>query len=161
MLIVLTNKNKVLLIQNDTLIQTLFLTDKEELYSVVATRRGFCVGGANKCLSLYELDKSLTQTLVLGSVSKPAIDHLAESKIVKMHNSTNDGYFTIITTNEIGSFDFYYINTTRIDADISSLDNFFSSGFHNKKVNSLSCSVTKQILGSCSEDNTVKLWNFF
>ena len=65
------------------------------------------------------------------------------------------------TTNEIGSFNFYYLNTLRIDADISSLDQFFPSGFHNKKINSLSRSVTKQLLASCSEDNTVKIWNFF
>ena len=80
---------------------------------------------------------------------------------MSLHNTSNDNYFTIVTTNEIGSFNFFYINTSRIDADISSLEPFFYSGFHNKKVNSLSCSVTKQILGSCSEDNTVKLWNFF
>lgn len=65
------------------------------------------------------------------------------------------------TTNEIGAFNFYYLNTLRIDADISSLDQFFASGFHNKKINSLSRSVTKQLLSSCSEDNTVKIWNFF
>jgi WD40 repeat protein len=53
------------------------------------------------------------------------------------------------------------LNTFRIDADISSLDQFFSSGFHNKKINCLSTAVTKQLLASCSEDNAVKIWNFF
>lgn len=53
MLIVLTNKNKILIIQNDTLVHTLFLTEKEEFFSVAATKKGFCVGGSNKCLSIY------------------------------------------------------------------------------------------------------------
>jgi len=98
-LIVLTSKNKILLIQNDSLVQTLQLAEKEELYSVVATKKGFCVGGSNKCLSLYELDKSLNHNLLLGSAPKPLISHLNEDKIVKIHTSSNDGFFTIITTN--------------------------------------------------------------
>ncbi len=103
----------------------------------------------------------MNTNLVLGSVSKMTQDHINEEKIIKIHNSSNDGYFTIVTTNQIGSFNYFFINSSRIDADISSLEQFFSSGFHNKKVNYLSCSVTKQILGTCSQDNTVKLWNFF
>lgn len=75
-LIVLTSKNKILLIQNDSLVHTLQLTEKEELYSVVATKKGFCVGGSNKCLSLYELDKSFNHNLLLGSVPKPSMTHL-------------------------------------------------------------------------------------
>jgi WD40 repeat protein len=107
------------------------------------------------------MDKTFAHNLVVGSSSKNSLEHFNDEKIIKVHNSSNDNYFTIVSTNEIGSFNFYYINTSRVDADISSLDLFFASGFHNKKINSLSCSVTKQILGSCSEDNTVKLWNFF
>lgn len=129
---------------------------------MAATRKGFCVGGSNKCLSIYEMEsKTFAHNLVLGSPSKASHSLINEERIVKLHNSTNDIFFTVVSTNEIGSFNFFYINTSRIDADISSLDSFFASGFHNKKINSLSCSVTKQILGSCSEDNTVKLWNFF
>jgi hypothetical protein len=71
LLIVLTNKNKLLIIQNDTLVHTLFLMEKEELYSVVAIKKGFCVGGANKCLSIYEMDKTFAHNLVLGNTSKP------------------------------------------------------------------------------------------
>lgn len=41
------------------------------------------------------------------------------------------------------------------------MDQFFSSGFHNKKINCLSTAVTKQLLATCSEDNAVKIWNFF
>lgn len=137
------------------------LTEREELFSIVATRKGFCTGGSGKCLSIYELDKSFTPNLVLGSAAKSSPEHTGEEQIVRIHGSSNDGFFTIVSSNEIGSFNYFFVNTARIDADISSLEPFFSSGFHNKKVNSLSCSVTKQILGSCSEDNTVKLWNFF
>ena len=85
----------------------------------------------------------------------------SEDKIIRIHTSTNDGIITVATTNEIGSFNFYYLNTLRIDADISSLDQFFASGFHNKKINSLTRSVTKQLFASCSEDYTIKIWNFF
>lgn len=53
LLFVLTNKNKLLVIQNDTLVHTLFLTERDEFFSVVATKKGFCLGGANKCLSIY------------------------------------------------------------------------------------------------------------
>lgn len=116
------------------------------------------MGGANKILSIYEIDKSFTPTLILGSSAK---DENEDTKIVRIHCSSNEGYFTVATTNEIGSFNYYYLNTFRIDADISSLDQFFSSGFHNKKINSLSTAVTKQLLVSSSEDNAVKIWNFF
>lgn len=125
------------------------------------------MGGNNKALSIYELDRSFNHNLILGGSSTQKMGKTttyqeeSEDKIVRIHNSVNDGIFTVATTNEIGSFNFYYLNTLRIDADISSLDQFFPSGFHNKKINSLSRSVTKQLLASCSEDNTVKIWNFF
>lgn len=96
-----------------------------------------------------------------GLGNKNTVVDESEDKIIRIHSSTNDGIFTVATTNEIGAFNFYYLNTLRIDADISSLDQFFASGFHNKKINCLSRSVTKQLLASCSEDNTVKIWNFF
>lgn len=174
---VLTNKNAILLIQNDTLTHTISLSDHDELFSIRATKKGFCVGGSSRSLSIYELDKSFVPNLIIGGSSKQidkniiraqgskadqsnAMDE-SEDKIVRIHSSSNDGIFTVATTNEIGSFNFYYLNTLRIDADISSLDQFFASGFHNKKINCLSRSVTKQLLASCSEDNTVKIWNFF
>lgn len=185
-LFVLTSRNTILLIQNDTLIHTLSLPEHEELYAIKSTKRGFCVGGTNKALSIYELDKAFTPNLILGGSSKNSekMNSLAnnagsmenstmmsaktmnmredsEDRIIRIHTSSNDGIITVATTNEIGSFNFYYLNTLRIDADISSLDQFFASGFHNKKINSLSRSVTKQLFASCSEDYTVKIWNFF
>lgn len=71
MLIVLTSKNKVLIIQNDTLVHSIVLAEKEELFSIVATRKGFCTGGSGKNLSIYELDKAFTPNLLLGSAPKP------------------------------------------------------------------------------------------
>ena len=81
------------------MVHTIFLAEKEEFYSVVAIKKGFCVGGANKCLSIYEMDKSFSHNLVLGSASKGSLDHINEEKIVKIHNSSNDNYFTIVSTN--------------------------------------------------------------
>lgn len=49
----LTNKNNILLIQNDTLVHTINLMDHDELFSIRATKKGFCVGGSNKSLSIY------------------------------------------------------------------------------------------------------------
>jgi len=66
---------------------------------VVAIKKGFCVGGANKCLSIYEMDKSFSHNLVLGNTTKPSFEHLNEEKIVRIHNSTNDTFFTVISTN--------------------------------------------------------------
>ncbi len=167
-LFVLTNKNTILLIQNDTLTHTIPLMDHDELFSIKATKKGFCVGGNNRSLSIYELDKSFTPNLLIGGSSKIAdiknknqvvskLDQQgsspfdsSEDKIVRIHSSSNDGIFTVATTNEIGAFNFYFLNTLRIDADISSLDQFFASGFHNKKINCLSRSVTKQLMASCS-----------
>lgn len=68
---------------------------------------------------------------------------------------------SLTTTNQVGAFNFYLLNSFRLDAEVSSIEQFFPAGFHNKKVNQLSVSVTKQLMASCSEDNTVKLWNFF
>jgi hypothetical protein len=78
LLIVLTSKNRVLIIQNDTLVSTLMLSEREELFSIVATRKGFCTGGGGKCLSIYELDKSFTPNLVLGSSAKSSPEHSGE-----------------------------------------------------------------------------------
>jgi hypothetical protein len=50
---VLTNKNTILVIQNDALIHTIALTEINELYAIRATKRGFCVGGNNRSLSIY------------------------------------------------------------------------------------------------------------
>lgn len=171
-LFVLTNRNNILLIQNDTLIHTLNLPEIDELFSIRATRKGFCVGGNNRALLIYELDKSYTPNLILGGskshdknsnnmLKEGGMREESEDKIIRIHCSLNDGIITVATTNEIGSLNFFYLNTLRIDADISSLDQFFPSGFHNKKINCLSRSVTKQLFASCSEDNTVKIWNFF
>ena len=156
----MTSRNRVLVIQNEALVQTLQLGEKEELHSLVATRRGFVVGGANRVLSVYELDRAFNANMLISTVGK-AGSAGREDKIIKVHTSSNDGYLTVVTTNEVGSFNYFYVAASRIDSDLTGLEPFFSSGFHNKKVNSLACSVTKQILGSCSEDNTVKLWNFF
>ena len=169
-LFVLTNKNNVLLIQNDSLIHTINLYEVDELFSIRATRKGFCVGGNNRTLLIYELDKSYNPNLILGGSNDKQANGMtkeggmredSEDRIIRIHCSANDGIITVATTNEIGSFNFFYLNTLRIDADISSLDQFFPSGFHNKKINCLSRSVTKQLMASCSEDNTVKIWNFF
>lgn len=70
LLFVLTNKNKVLVIQGDTLVSTIELTEKEELFSIKALKKGFCVGGGNKILSIYEIDKTFNHTLTLGSSHK-------------------------------------------------------------------------------------------
>jgi len=37
------------------------------LFSIRALKKGFCVGGQNKVLSIYELDKTFSHNLVLGS----------------------------------------------------------------------------------------------
>ncbi len=132
------------------------------MYSIKATKKGFCVGGSSKHILLYELDKSFMHNLVMGSNQKITNNfEETDNKIIRIHSSSNDGFFTVTTTNEIGAYNFFFLNVQRIDVDISSLDQFFASGFHNKKINSLSRSVTKQLLASCSEDNNVKIWNFF
>ena len=48
-----------------------------------------------------------------------------------------------------------------MDTEVSPIQPFFSAGFHTKKINEISCSVTKNIFATCSEDNTVKIWNFY
>jgi hypothetical protein len=52
-LFVLTSRNKVLVIQGDSLVSSIELSGKEELFSIKALRKGFCVGGGNKILSIY------------------------------------------------------------------------------------------------------------
>lgn len=65
-LFVLTNRNNILLIQNDSLIHTINLYEVDELFSIRATRKGFCVGGSNRTLLIYELDKTYSPNLILG-----------------------------------------------------------------------------------------------
>ena len=65
----------------------------------MAIKKGFCVGGANKCLSIYEMDKTFAHNLILGNTSKPNYEHLNEEKIVKIHNSANDTFFTVVSIN--------------------------------------------------------------
>jgi hypothetical protein len=52
-------------------VATIELNEKEELFSIRALKKGFCVGGGNKVLSIYEIDKNFAHTLVLGSSHKP------------------------------------------------------------------------------------------
>lgn len=70
LLFVLANKNKILIIQDNNLVSTIELTEKEEFYSIKALKKGFCVGGVNKILSIYEIDKNFTPTLIIGSSGK-------------------------------------------------------------------------------------------
>jgi hypothetical protein len=58
------------------------------------------VGGGNKILSIYEIDKSFSHTLVLGSSHKTlTADESEDNRIVRIHCSSNEGYFTVATTN--------------------------------------------------------------
>ena len=103
--------------------------DHDELFSIKATKKGFCVGGNNRSLSIYELDKTFTPNLLIGGSSKIAdiknknqvvskLDQQgsspfdsSEDKIVRIHSSSNDGIFTVATTNEIGAFNFYFLHS--------------------------------------------------
>lgn len=67
----------------------------------------------------------------------------------------------LTTINNFGAFNYHVLNSFKFDAEISAIEQLFVAGFHNKKVNQLSASITKQLVASCSEDNTVKIWNFF
>ncbi len=53
------------------------------------------------------------------------------------------------------------MNTLQLDTEVSPIQSFFSAGFHNKKVHCISSATTKQIFATCSEDNTVKIWNYY
>jgi WD40 repeat protein len=118
------------------------------------------VGGAGKTLSLYDVDKSFIVTNSV-TVSNKHVNPSSNERIINIYVSSNDGITTLTTKNQVGAFNFYILNSFRLDAEASSIEQFFPSGFHNKKVNQLSVSVTKQLMASCSEDNTVKIWNFF
>lgn len=118
------------------------------------------VGGAAKTLSVYDMDKNFNVNNTL-SISNKNQAYANEEKIIKIYVSSNDGIMTLATCNQVGSFNFYALNSFRLDAEVSSIEQFFSAGFHNKKINQMSVAVTKQLLASCSEDNTVKIWNFF
>lgn len=52
------------------MIHTINLGDHDELFSIRATKKGFCVGGNNRALSIYELDKAFTPNLIIGGSSK-------------------------------------------------------------------------------------------
>ena len=45
------------------------------------------------------MDKTFAHNLVLGNTSKPNYEHLNEEKIVKIHNSANDTFFTVVSIN--------------------------------------------------------------
>ena len=56
---------------------------------------------------------------------------------------------------------FSILNTYEVDSEKSPIQPFFPSGFHTKRINSISCSACKSIFATCSEDNTVKIWNYY
>jgi|JI6StandDraft_1071083.scaffolds.fasta_scaffold38414_2 WD40 repeat protein len=157
---VLMGGNKVLFLHNETLVNTITLEEKNEMFSIAATKKGFVVGGAGKTISIYDIDKSfnVVNSVTVGNKSTPNNN---DERVTKIYVSSNDGIMTLTTNNQVGAFNFYLLNSFRLDAEVSSIEQFFPSGFHNKKVNQMSVSVTKQLLASCSEDNTVKIWNFF
>jgi WD40 repeat protein len=59
------------------------------------------------------------------------------------------------------SLNFSLLNTYHLDSEISPIQPLFPTGFHTKKINSISCSSCKSIFATCSEDNTVKIWNYY
>jgi hypothetical protein len=98
------------------------------------------VGGAGKTLSLYDVDKSFIVTNSV-TVSNKHVNPSSNERIINIYVSSNDGITTLTTKNQVGAFNFYILNSFRLDAKVSSIEQFFPSGFHNKKVNQLS--VTK------------------
>lgn len=58
-------------------------------------------------------------------------------------------------------YNFSLLNTYHLDSEVSPIQPFFSMGFHTKKINSISCSSCKSIFATCSEDNSVKIWNYY
>ena len=156
-LLVLSSGNKVLVIQNDVLVHTVVLDEKEEMVSIASIKKGFVVGGNSNTLHIYEMDKLFSLNNTFSTVNKKAKDE----RIINIHVSSSDGMMTLTTINQTGGFNYYTLNSFRFDAEVSAVESLFTAGFHNKKVNQLSVSITKQLLASCSEDYTVKIWNFF
>lgn len=70
-------------------------------------------------------------------------------------------FFLKINGLKDAQLNFSLLNTYHLDSEISPIQPLFPTGFHTKKINSISCSSCKSIFATCSEDNTVKIWNYY
>jgi len=112
--------NKVLFLHNETLVNTIALEEKNEMYSIATTKKGFVVGGAGKTLSIYDIDKSFNvlNSVTVGNKATPTNN---DERVVKIYVSSNDGIMTLTTNNQVGAFNFYLLNSFRLDAEVSSI----------------------------------------
>lgn len=92
------------------------------------------------------MDKTFNINNVFSTASKKS----KSERIIKIHTSANDGIMILTTVNNFGAFNYHVLNSFKFDAEISAVEQLFIAGFHNKKVNQLSASITKQLVASCS-----------
>lgn len=130
-----------------------------EFMSLTSTRRGFILGGNRGCVCIYDIEKnySIVNTMSFEMKFPNNEDH----KIFFLSSSSNDSIISISSYDPSGSITYHLLNTYQLDTEVSPIQPFFTAGFHTKKINGISTSVTKSIFATCSEDNTVKIWNFF
>jgi WD40 repeat protein len=193
----LTNKNRLLVIQNDELVHSINIEvsqtkslpykkdekedkrsigmdfrEKErppeeavnfksvEFSAIAPTKKGFVVGGSKRILVMYDFEKNFGVMNSMTFLPKN-LDMIEEEKIIRIHLSSSEEIINFSTINQISSMNFYIVNTYQLDAEGSFIEQFFKAGFHTKRVHTISRAITKSLLASCSEDNTVKLWNYY
>ncbi len=124
-----------------------------------STKRGFILGANRGCICIYDIEKNYQIINTMSFEMKMANNE--DHKIFYLSSSSNDSIITIASYEPVGSITYHQLNTYQLDAEISPIQPFFSAGFHSKKINCITTSITKNIFATCSEDNTVKIWNYF
>ncbi|CAK83220.1 unnamed protein product (macronuclear) [Paramecium tetraurelia] len=148
--IVMNNQTK--LTQNTTI-----MTQQQlEFQCLSTTKKGFILGGTKGAVCIYEFDKNYN---IVSAMSFNMKSNRGEHKVIQISNS-GDQLISIISL--FGNQLYYSIlNTAQMDTEVSPIQPFFAAGFHNKRVNSISHAKIKQVFVTCSEDNSVKIWNYY
>ncbi|EAR86922.2 WD domain, G-beta repeat protein (macronuclear) [Tetrahymena thermophila SB210] len=145
-----TNEKAIKQVQNNTQL---------EFISITSTRRGFILGGNRGCVCIYDIEKNYQIVNIMSFEMK--FQNNDDHKIFFLSSSSNDSIISIASYEPAGSITYHLLNTYQLDTEVSPIQPFFTAGFHTKKINGITTSITKNIFATCSEDNTVKIWNYY
>ncbi|KRX00640.1 WD40-repeat-containing domain [Pseudocohnilembus persalinus] len=145
--------------QNNT-IQNQMYNQQIKFKSLASKQNGFVLGGSLGVLCIYDIEKNFqiinkqSYEMKFSQKNDQTIFYVSSSLI-------KDDLMSIVSQDQNKQINFLLLNMGDIDNEESPIQHFFNAGFHTKKINCIDTSITKQIFATCSEDRTVKIWNYY
>jgi hypothetical protein len=118
-------------------------TGSVDFNCITSTRKGFILGGNRGIISIYEIEKQGSYVQIINTLSyEMRMPNEEDLHIYSVSSSYGDSIMTICSVDPYSEFQYNILNTLQFDQDVA-IQPYFSAGFHKKKVNSITCAVTK------------------